>query len=231
MATFMVGVDGSKNAHEAFDTACRLLQKDQDQLLIVSCAEKIQTPKHLINFHSKEGEDAHAELNARVQRAQKAILEPFRELAVERGIRAICVMTKGHHAGHMLCSLAEERNVDFMVVGRRGMNKVKRLLAGSTSKYVMEHAQCNVIVVKGYYLPEQHVSIKEIDRLEDAERKRRTNDAETAAVLAKEQKERTAAHIGAVVDEENERKRRIVTERIIDDRTHLCQVLEYDGDE
>jgi hypothetical protein len=110
------------------------------------------------------------------------------------------------------------------------MNKVKRLLAGSTSKYVMEHASCNVVVVKGYFLPEQHASIKEVDRLEEEERKRRLHLDEDLEVDALEHRERTAAHIGAVRDEETERQRRIITERLIDDRVHLCEVLQFDSD-
>lgn len=225
----MVAVDGSKNSHEAFDTACRLLNRGEDHLLIVTCAEKVQG-KHLLPALTHKEKEAHEALTARVERAQKAIMEPFRELAEERGIKSTCIMLKGHHAGQMLCTLVDERNVDFLVVGRRGMNKVKRLLAGSTSKYVMEHASCNVVVVKGYFLPDQHGSVKEVDRLEEEERVRRLHLDEDREVAAMEHKERVAAHIGAVRDEEDERRRRVATERIIDDRVHLCEVLQFDSD-
>ena len=117
MATFMVAVDGSKNSHEAFDTACRLLNRGEDHLLIVTCAEKVQG-KHLLPALNHKEKEAHEALTARVERAQKAIMEPFRELAEERGIKSTCIMLKGHHAGQMLCTLADERNVDFLVVGR-----------------------------------------------------------------------------------------------------------------
>jgi hypothetical protein len=110
------------------------------------------------------------------------------------------------------------------------MNKVKRLLAGSTSKYVMEHASCNVVVVKGYFLPDEHVSLKEVNRLEEQERMRRLHLDEDSEIAQLEHKERVAAHIGAVRDEEQERRRRIATERIIDDRVHLCEVLQFDSD-
>jgi len=109
------------------------------------------------------------------------------------------------------------------------MNKVKGLLAGSTSKYLMEHAPCNVVVVKGYFLPEQHSSTKEVDRLEEEERERRMNKEE-AAVYAQEREQRTAAHIGAVRDEEVQRWPGIITERIIDDRVHQCEVLQFESD-
>jgi nucleotide-binding universal stress UspA family protein len=115
MATFVVAVDGSKNSHEAFDTACKLLNRKEDQLLIVTCAEKLHQARHLLN-KDKEAEA----LAARIERAQKAILSPFRELAEERGIKSTCLMLKGNHAGSMLCTLVDERNADFLVVGRYG---------------------------------------------------------------------------------------------------------------
>lgn len=118
MSTFMVAVDGSKHSSEAFETACRLLNKQEDALLIVICAERSQAHR-LLNLGHKEKEAIDDDATSkRLERAQKAILEPFRQLAEERGIKASCIMLKGYHAGHMLCSLVEERYVDFLVVGR-----------------------------------------------------------------------------------------------------------------
>jgi len=136
MATYMVGVDGSKNAHEAFDTACRLLQKDQDKLIVITCAETVC-------------KDGHNTITPRAERAQKAILEPFRALAEERGITVETVMTRGSHVGRTLCDLAKERDVDFLVVGREGMNSKFKRMPGHTSKYVKENTHCNVVVVVG----------------------------------------------------------------------------------
>lgn len=48
----------------------------------------------------------------------------------------------------MICKIAEKRNVDMIIVVRRSMNTVSRLFIGSTSRYVVEHANCNVLVAK-----------------------------------------------------------------------------------
>ena len=50
-------------------------------------------------------------------------------------------------ARKVVCDEVVTRKVDILVVGRRGMGAVKRLFLGSLSKYLMEHAECHVLVV------------------------------------------------------------------------------------
>lgn len=50
--------------------------------------------------------------------------------------------------GKVIVETAEQRKADVIFVGRRGMNAAKRLFLGSTSKYVVENAPCNVFVIR-----------------------------------------------------------------------------------
>ncbi len=62
----------------------------------------------------------------------------------------ICLsMSRGSHIGAMICKAVQDKSIDFLVMGRRGMNRFSRLIAGSNSRYCMENADCNVIIVKG----------------------------------------------------------------------------------
>lgn len=54
----------------------------------------------------------------------------------------------------MICQIAEKKKSDVIILGRRGMSSFKRALLGSTSNYVVEHAQCDVLVTKGENLEE-----------------------------------------------------------------------------
>ncbi|MCQ5149684.1 universal stress protein, partial [Coprococcus eutactus] len=42
----------------------------------------------------------------------------------------------------------EDKNIDLIVIGATGTDMFDRLLVGSTTNYVINHAPCNVIVVK-----------------------------------------------------------------------------------
>lgn len=58
------------------------------------------------------------------------------------------ILGHGKHVGDIVCSVVETFHVNHVIVGRRSIADVKRLLVGSTSRYVVENAPCNVAVVK-----------------------------------------------------------------------------------
>ncbi|GGA86707.1 universal stress protein [Ornithinibacillus halotolerans] len=47
-----------------------------------------------------------------------------------------------------LIDYADGKNVDLIIVGNRGINKVKQFVMGSVSKKVLDQANCPVMVVK-----------------------------------------------------------------------------------
>lgn len=50
--------------------------------------------------------------------------------------------------GPELCRLAEEEAVDVMVVGSHGAGFLRRVLLGSVSHHVLQHAPCPVLIVR-----------------------------------------------------------------------------------
>ena len=54
----------------------------------------------------------------------------------------------GSKKGETICRVAEEEEAVMVVVGTRGLGKVKRTIMGSVSDYVVHHAPCPVIVCR-----------------------------------------------------------------------------------
>eukprot|EP00389_Voromonas_pontica_P009548 GDKH01014505.1.p1 GENE.GDKH01014505.1~~GDKH01014505.1.p1 ORF type:complete len:203 (+),score=22.23 GDKH01014505.1:2-610(+) len=52
------------------------------------------------------------------------------------------------HIGGAICHAAQELNADLCVLGSRGIGGGERFMLGSTSKYVLDHVTCPVLVVK-----------------------------------------------------------------------------------
>jgi nucleotide-binding universal stress UspA family protein len=167
MFKWMVALDGSDNAREAFYTTLNLMDKRRDELFLVSTVQSTPVSVGGYQKYSDEIEETH----------RKYLLDYGRRCD-EEGVRYYNpILARGSHIGRMICAAAEKKGVDFLVVGRRGMNRFSRLVAGSTSKHLMENAPCNVIVVKGYFLAEERgPSAAEVQKLEEQERQRRIQE-------------------------------------------------------
>lgn len=50
-------------------------------------------------------------------------------------------------AGETICKVAQKEGVTFLVIGSRGVGKVRRTILGSVSDYVIHHAHMPVVVV------------------------------------------------------------------------------------
>ena len=50
--------------------------------------------------------------------------------------------------GEFITKVAKKENAGMVVMGTRGMGKVRRTILGSVSDYVLHHAHCAVIVYK-----------------------------------------------------------------------------------
>lgn len=50
--------------------------------------------------------------------------------------------------GYQICTLANEWQIDLIVMGRKGHSGLAELFIGSVSNYVLHHAHCSVLVVQ-----------------------------------------------------------------------------------
>jgi len=122
-------------------------------------------------------------------------------------------MMKGSssNAGDLICRAVNQYNIHQVVTGRRDMGDVKRFFLGSTSKYILEHANCNVVVVKIAVGPEEeHSDRTKAIQAEESERIRRIIEEEK--IKEKEEEERKATLQKVKIDEEKERQERIADE-------------------
>jgi nucleotide-binding universal stress UspA family protein len=74
-------------------------------------------------------------------------LAEARTALAEKGIEATVVERKGE-AVSMIIDEAEKEGADVIVMGTRGVNAAERWLLGSVSSRVVQHAPCNVLVVR-----------------------------------------------------------------------------------
>lgn len=167
---YLIAVDGSQNASCAFDTCVGLI-KPVDELLIVTV---VSPYLNLLPFSMAE--EKINQWNEELGMVHRRVLHTYAREARKKGINYHLLYAMGGHAGETLCSIAKERGVDCIVIGRRGLSKARRLFAGSTSQYCLQNAECNVMIVKANFTGEEHGRIADIVHAEEKERRRRVKE-------------------------------------------------------
>jgi len=170
MARWLVAVDDSEWAGYAFNYTTTLMNKDQDHLYLMNVCEGTQT---LVGYAD---ETVMISLCiAQEQRARK-ILVHYGHKAAAQGIKFTIMKGSEGRAGALLCKAVDNYKIDNLVVGRRSdTTEMERLFLGSTSKYCLENANCNVMIVKIPFGPE---CAKKVDAIiaEEHERIRRIEE-------------------------------------------------------
>jgi len=130
--------DGSPAADQAFDTAVDFAALCSARLEVVSVATPPEPPTRV---------ETEAALEAATQHYEE-IFAALHRRAQARGIDLETRVLVGHPAEQIL-RLAGDTGADLIVVGHRGRSAIREWLFGSTSRRIVAHAACSVLVVRG----------------------------------------------------------------------------------
>ena len=134
----LVPLDGSEHSLDALEKAIQIAKKFDSKITLVhlySISVFKLTPSQIDDYVlelRKVGEEILAEGQ------KKAYAE---DVPVETQL-------KEGHVVEGIVELARDRNFDLIVIGARGISKLKELFLGSISHGVTLHAPCPVLVVK-----------------------------------------------------------------------------------
>ncbi len=89
-------------------------------------------------------------LAARAQEEEElgqALLQKSLVALSDMGIQAQSILKRGDAATEIL-DYSEDKMVDLIIVGSRGLSQIRNLLLGSVSSKILHYAHCSVLVVK-----------------------------------------------------------------------------------
>jgi nucleotide-binding universal stress UspA family protein len=137
MKTILVAYDDTEPSRRALDRAATLAEAFGSRVLVTSIAPLHYSSPRLTLTVKERG----AGIAGREEDMQqgKAILE-------ERGIPAEAMTARGEPAT-AIARLAEDNDVDLVIVGTRQPGAVQRLLGQSVSQGVSRKAHCDVLIV------------------------------------------------------------------------------------
>ncbi|EEC76183.1 hypothetical protein OsI_13519 [Oryza sativa Indica Group] len=113
----------------------------------------------VVVVHAQHGPDhfvypvaAHAAIAYAPASAIESMRKAQEEISRKVVSRALDVSATGAivegDAKEAICQAVEEMHADMLVLGSRGLGKIKRAFLGSVSDYLVHHACCPVLVVK-----------------------------------------------------------------------------------
>ena len=136
--TILLATDGSPASEPASEQAIDLATQVQARLLVVSVFAASSRPS--------EASTEAAVVDSRDSLTSKA--QAIVQRAKAAGADATFLVWEGD-AGEAIVAAANSEGVDLIVVGSHGRSGVSRFLIGSVSDYVVRHAHCPVMVIRG----------------------------------------------------------------------------------
>jgi nucleotide-binding universal stress UspA family protein len=134
----LLATDGSPASEPASEQAIDLATQVQARLLVVSvlstASRPSEAPADVAVADSRDSLTTKAQ--GIVQRAKAA------------GADATFLVWEGD-PGEAIVAAADAENADLIIVGSHGRSGVSRFLIGSVSDFVVRHAHCPVMVIRG----------------------------------------------------------------------------------
>lgn len=144
----ILAVDGSEQADYAFDWYLNNVNRPGDHVVLTHAAE------YNIKFGLMGGSQSDLEQiskqakdeNERVENMMGNYLDKLRQ----KSIKATNVCVTGKKPGEAVVEQAVKENAAMIIMGCRGLGKLRKTLLGSVSEYVVGHAppQCAVTVLR-----------------------------------------------------------------------------------
>ena len=139
---YLVGVDCSNCGSRALEYAVEQAKANNGKVLIAHIIEwskfSFSTPQ--------ENEERHKRREEELDRAHSQIIDPLLAQLSEQSVEAEGLVRHGH-AAETLSTLARERDVTCLVVGRKGSSKLKAQIFGSVASNLVQIADRPVTVV------------------------------------------------------------------------------------
>jgi nucleotide-binding universal stress UspA family protein len=142
--SIVVGTDGSETAGHAVREAIELAKALGASIELVSAYEPVSNQR-LREEARQMPEDLQWMINPRED--VDATLRAAADLVEAAGVSVKTYAREGDPADAIL-DVAEERDADLIVVGKKGMTGAKRFLLGSVPNKVSHHAPCSVLIIR-----------------------------------------------------------------------------------
>lgn len=147
MSTVLLATDGSDRALAALTRGVAILGPDH-RFRFLSVVPPSFIPSATVGPMDSHPLVLDPALEEEMERSERdAALQGLAELAGALGVDGEHVVEVGE-PGPTICAVAERDAVDVIVIGSHGHGWLQRVLIGSVSSHVLQHAPCPVLVIR-----------------------------------------------------------------------------------
>ncbi|NOX20503.1 MAG: universal stress protein [Nitrospirae bacterium] len=132
----LLATDGSRFSEGAVREAINLGRKEGARLFVISVA---QVNTELMGYSP--------EITEKIERQTRQTLETVSKRAAEASVSCETIFHEGEEPYIFIVNEAKERDVDFIIMGRRGLRGLMKLMLGSVTALVIGHSDRDVFVV------------------------------------------------------------------------------------
>jgi nucleotide-binding universal stress UspA family protein len=144
----LVSTDGSTNASRAVQAAIDIAKRSDAQLIILTVIMEVVPPVYSPIGVDVPTVDYSAYLN-RVEADAKKLVDEAAKQAQDQSVKtSVSILRSVTSVAEAIIEEASKDKVQLIIVGTRGLGGFKKLLLGSVSSAVIEHAPCSVLVVR-----------------------------------------------------------------------------------
>lgn len=142
----LVATDASDASNRAVAEAAYMASIHEAELLILHVIRDMQLPSQL-----KKVPELEAFANTRediLRKVAENILKEAEQMARSGGVKKVQTAIGSGDPATSVIGFAKRRNIDTIVVGTRGLGKVKGLFMGSVSRKIVNNAEANCLIVR-----------------------------------------------------------------------------------
>ena len=144
----LLATDGSKEAQLAATTAADLAKRTGSELHLVSVGHMPPVFYESPGTWTLLDRDVQSRIDERAEEAARTILDEQVQRVREAGGEVAGAHARVGRPDEEIVRLAWELGAGLIVLGSRGLGRLRRALMGSVSQSVVQHAHCPVLVVR-----------------------------------------------------------------------------------
>lgn len=155
----LVAFDGSEGSQAALKHAAEIAEQHHSMLFIVHALKEKRAatsrPMYALPYGSSDSsgylgkpEMDHPEEDTLKREGGAQVLEQARKKLKLPKSRIHTDILHGGEPAKEICDYASINEIELIVIGNRGLHGVRKLMLGSVSQKVAQHAHCPVMIVK-----------------------------------------------------------------------------------